>query len=189
MGMLATAGTQRGLGVEPVTITLAVLAVVNLFSKLLNFGYNPQKLNDTAITEAVKQAMNVLWYNLTGEALNGVHQTATPGQYGAEHIALFSESRYPDVPYPAGRPDIDPAEIIAATEQVIAQGRANLVRSESFAGYDFNAQYMVNLMNQVAQRRAQEQPFGELLSFGDSSNWAAMLPWLLGGWLAYKVVL
>lgn len=162
-------------------------AVVSLFSKILNFGYNPQKLNDTAITEAVKQALNQLWYQLTGEAINGVHRTAEPGQYGKAGIALFRESRYPDVPYPAGAPGADPAQIIGQAQQIISQARSNLLRKESAAGYDFNANYMLELMNQVAERRAEENPLSRIIPGG--SKLPGWLPWAAAGYAVYKWVL
>ena len=174
---------------DPEPFSKAALAVAALFTRILNFGYNPRKLNDTAITEAVKQALNQLWYQLTGEAINGVHRTTEPGQYGKAGIALFAESAYPDVPYPAGR--VDPAEIIAQVQQIIAQGRSNLLRSESAAGYDFNANYMLNLMSQVAQQRAEQGPLSTFLPGGAEATeglWK-WLPWMVGGYAIYKLVL
>jgi len=169
-------------------IILAVAAVLPLLTKYLNFGYNPRKLNDTAITEAVKGSLNVLWYNLTGEALNGVHRTAEPGQYGAQHIALFTGSQYPNVPYPAGPADAGLIQqVIAQAQQIIAQGRSNLVRQESYQGYDFNANYMLGLMQQVADARARENPLAEFIPSG--AGIMSWLPWLIGGYAVYKLVL
>ena len=207
MGQLIRVETrQRGLGFTPIiaaapaTGTAApfvvaaglIASLVPVFAKLLNFGYNPRKLNDTAITEAVKQALNQLWYQLTGEAINGVQRTADPGQYGKAGIALFAGSAYPDVPYPAGR--TDPAGIIAQAQQIIAQGRSNLVRQESFQGYDANANAMLGLFSQVAQAQAAQNPLSALYAQGQAlaagqGGIAAILPWLIGGYAVYKWVL
>ena len=208
MGQLANVayGQRLGVGFTPVVaaaapatgplapIVLAVAAVLPLFSKLLNFGYNPRKLADTAITEAVKQSLNILWYNLTGEAINGVHQQAEPGQYGEASIALFAGSNYPNVPYPAGAPGRDARAVIQEAQQIIAQGRANLVRQESYEGYDFNAQYMLGLMEQVAQRQAEASPLASFTSlfdtsFGEGVNWKALLALAGGGYALYEFVL
>ena len=211
MGQLIRVETrQRGLGFTPQTksavssslwtaaaadpepFSKAALAIAALFTQLFGFGYNPRKLNDTAITEAVKQALNALWYQLSGEALNGVSQTAEPGRYGAERIALFTASAYPDVPYPAGR--TDPAVIIQQAQQIIAQGRSNLVRQESFSGYDDNANYMLGLFSQVAQAQAEQNPLSALYAGGQAfaagqGGIAAILPWLIGGYAVYRWVL
>ena len=207
MGQLIRVETrQRGMGFVPVIAAApafgpaapivaavgAIASLVPLFAKLLNFGYNPRKLNDTAITEAVKQALNALWYQLSGEALNGVSRTAEPGRYGAEGIALFTASAYPDVPYPAGR--TDPSGIMQQAQQIIAQGRSNLVRQESFQGYDANANAMLGLFSQVAQAQAEQNPLSALYAQGQAlaagqGGIAALLPWLIGGYAVYRWVL
>ena len=195
MGFVATpilaAAPAAGPAAPFVAAAAIIASVVPAFIKLLNFGYNPRKLNDTAITEAVKQALNVFWYNLTGEALNGVNRTAEPGRYGAERIALFTPSAYPNVPYPAGPAEVSQIrQVIAEAQQIIAQGRSNLIRRESFAGYDLNANYMLGLMEQVAAARTQQSPLGPLTTaLGVPSSWGAFLPWLLGGFAVYKWVL
>lgn len=188
-----TSAVSQGLftaaAADPEPISKAILAVAAMFTKLFGFGYNPRKLNDTAVTEAVKQGLNVLWYNLTGEALNGVHRTAEPGQYGAQHIALFTGSQYPNVPYPAGPADAGLIQqVIQQAEQVVAQGRSNLVRQESFSAYDLNANYMLELMRQVADARAQQPAqLADLLPSGKGiMSW---LRWLIGGYAVYKFVL
>ena len=207
MGQLMRVETgQRGMGFTPVIAAApafgpaapivaavgVIASLVPVFTKLLNFGYNPRKRNDTAITEAGKPARNQLWYQLTGEAINGVHRTAEPGQYGEAGIALFAGSAYPDVPYPAGR--TDPADIIAQAQQIIAQGRSNLVRQESFSGYDANADYMLGLFSQVAQAQAEQNPLSALYAGGQAlaagqGGIAAILPWLIGGYAVYRWVL
>jgi hypothetical protein len=175
---------------DPEPISKAVLAVAALFSKFFGFGYNPRKLADTAITEAVKGSLNILWYNLTGEALDGVNRQAEPGQYGKERIALFAGSAYPNVPYPAGHPAADLNQIRSTAEQIIAQGRSNLVRRESFEGYDNNASYMLGLMDQVASARAQQRSESPLTTaFGAPSGVMSWLPWLIGGYALYEFVL
>mgnify|MGYP001612855128 FL=1 len=175
---------------DPEPISKAVLAVAALFTKFFGFGYNPRKLADTAITEAVKGSLNSLWYNLTGEALDGVNRQAEPGQYGKQHIALFAGSAYPNVPYPAGHPAADLNQIRQTADQIIAQGRSNLVRKESFEGYDNNANYMLALMEQVARTRAQESAV-EIRDSGIVSSKGVMswLPWLIGGYALYEFVL
>ena len=189
---IVSAGLFKAAAIDPEPISKAILAVAALFTQLFGFGYDPKKLNDTAITEAVKQGLNVLWYNLTGEALNGVRQTAEPGQYGKQGIALFTGSQYPNVPYPAGPADVNLVyQVIAQAEQIIAQGRGSLVRRESNEGYDFNANYMLNLMSQVAQQRAEQGPLSTFLPGGAEATeglWK-WLPWMVGGYAIYKLVL
>jgi hypothetical protein len=188
---IVSAGLFKAAAIDPEPISKAILAVAALFTQLFGFGYDPKKLNDTAITEAVKQGLNVLWYNLTGEALNGVHRTAEPGQYGAQHIALFTGSQYPNVPYPAGPADGSLIQqVIAQAQDIIAQGRSKLVRRESSAGYEFNANYMLGLMQQVADARAREpvNPLAELLP-GGGKGIMSFLPWLIGGYAVYEWVL
>ena len=187
---LISSALFKAAAADPEPISKVILTIAALFTKLFGFGYNPQKLNDTAITEAVKQGLNVLWYNLTGEALNGVKQTAEPGQYGKQHVALFTPSAYPNVPYPAGPADLSLInQVIDQANQIIAQGRSNLIRQESFEGYDLNANYMLRLMEQVGEARAQEGPLDSLLTPGAASSVMSLLPWLIGGYALYEFVL
>lgn len=186
----AAAGLWTIAAADPEPISKAILTVAAMFTQLFGFGYNPRKLADTAITEAVKQGLNVLWYNLTGEALDGVNRTAEPGQYGAQHIALFTPSAYPKVPYPAGPPDVNQIRQVAdQARQIIAQGRSNLVRQESFAGYDANADYMLGLMEQVAAAREQQNSQGNVFSSVAAMDWKSLLPWVIGGYAVYEFVL
>jgi hypothetical protein len=81
-------------------------------------------------------------------------------------------------------------QVIAQAQDIIAQGRSKLVRRESSAGYEFNANYMLGLMQQVADARAREpvNPLAELLP-GGGKGIMSFLPWLIGGYAVYEWVL
>lgn len=177
------AGAAAG-SVVPVVGTI-VGAIGGLIAMLLHAGYNPNKLNDTAVTEGVQIALHQLWYQLTGEDLG---MNCTPGKCGDQHVAIFTTSQYPDVPQGAdGNPGADPAAFLAAAQRVIADGRAKLIRPESFSDYDNNTNYMLGLFNSVLNARQQDNPVGAgglitdvqnaMSQLGSGSAW----PWLLLG--------
>lgn len=197
-----------GMGITPVIAAapaagpLAPLVIAASFlpsiAKLFKFGYDPQKLGDTAITEGAQVAMNQAWYSLTGEALNGVNRTAQPGSYGDAGIAIFSPSAYPNVPKgPTGDPSVDVDGLIATVQQGLAQARSRLIRPESAAGFDANAKRILGLMQRVKEARAQLGPIERARAAAEgviprtpegALDVRKLLPWALGGLLLYKFV-
>ena len=176
---------------DPEPFSKVGLTIAALFTKIFGFGYDPKKLNDTAVTESVQIGLHSLWNDLTGDNLP---VNCTPGQCGKQHVAIFEGSNYPAVPYPAGRPGMDVNQVIAATQQLIAQGRQQLVRPESVSAYEFNTQYMLGLFNQVAQAQAMQNPLSSAYAQGQAlvagqSGITALLPWFLGGYAIYRFVL
>ena len=183
----------------PLVIAASLLpAVLPSISKLFKFGYDPQKLEDTAITEGAQVAMNRAWHALTGEALDGVNRTAQPGQYGDAGIAIFSPSAYPNVPKgPAGDPSVDVTGLIATVQQGLAQARSRLARPESSAGFDANAKRMLGLMQRVKEARAALGPFERARAAAEGAiprtpaggiDVPKILPWALGAFVAYKFI-
>lgn len=161
-------------------------ALVSLFGKLFSFGYNPRKLNDTQITEAVQLSLHNLWYPLTGEDLGGVQNPCEPGKCGG-HTAIFTTSAYPNIPKgAAGDPNVDVNQLLQGAQSVIAQGRNALIRKESFADYDANTGYLMGLFQQVAQARAQTGRVADVLSI--PQDWTKILLWGIGGLAVYSIL-
>lgn len=194
-GSAVATGLLTAAAVDPEPISKTILAAVgglaSLFTSLFGFGYDANKLNDTAVTEGVQVALHQMWFNLTGEDLGGVNPTCTPGQCGSQHVNIFGVStNYPNVPSgPAGYSQYDVNQIISAAQSLIAQGRSKLIRPQSDSGYDANSSYMMGLFNQVAQARTAANPISTLFSSVSGSGIGTLLPWLLGGLAVYQFVL
>ena len=182
-------GLMTAAAVDPEPISKAILGIVAAITSLFSFGYNPQKLNDTAVTENVQIALHKIWYQLTGEDLG---MNCTPGQCGAQHVAIFTTSQYPNVPDgPSGNPAADINVVIQSAQQIIGQGRGALVRSQSVADYDANTNYMLGLFNDVASARAADPLYqagaGGVVTdvqnaFAQLGAGGSLLPWLaIGG--------
>ena len=210
MGQMVSTGTehygQRGLGFTPIIaaapaagpaapIVAAVAAIATAAALLIKFfkgrGYDPNKLQDTAITEAFRIGANGLWNDLTGDNLP---VNCTPGQCGAQNVAIFTASRFPDVPYPAGRSGTDIEQYVAALQAAIADARSKLVRPESVAGFDQNANYFLTLLAQVRQLRAQQGPVSSITQgledlVAGKGSIVSLLPWAIGAYAVYRWVL
>lgn len=173
--------------IDPEPISKAILAAVGALLSFFKFGYDPKKLNDTALTEALIIGFNQSWEALTGEHLP---YNCTPGKCGDQHVAIFTRSQWPNIPYPGGVPGVDLDSYLSAFQQAIAEGRSKLLRSQSLADYDANANYILTLLNQVKQRQGEEaaaaNPITALLPSGSISS---LLPWLIGGFAVYKLIL
>lgn len=116
------------------------------------FGYDPQKLHDTAVVEAAEMSMHHIWYLLTGEVLPGIpglSPTTTPGDYGAQGINLFQESAYPKVPYPAGQ--IPAAIALQSLQKTNAEAAQAMQRPESVPNLEGNYNYFAGLIGKVQQ--------------------------------------
>ena len=200
-GSIVSTGLLTAAAVDPEPISKAILGiaggVASLFTKLFGFGYNPRKLADTAITEAMQVTMNQVWYALTGEALNGVTHTADPGQYGKMHFPLFTASQYPSVPKgPLGDMSLDVDSIIQQITDLAVQQRAQLKRPESYTDFDANVNGRLALLNQVKQDRTQaaaQAPnasavIADIKSAVTGMNWEKVLPIAIGGLLIYSFV-
>jgi len=189
--------TAAGSDPDPTGISQGLLAVSGLIASLFSFGYNPQKLNDTQITEAVQIALHQLWCQLTGEDLGGGQCggcTCTPGKCGGV-CAIFTTSAYPNVPYGAeGNTNVDVTQTILQAQQIIQQGQSKLQRPESLSDYQANVNYMMSLFNQVLNARAtSDNPITAIetaVSTGSFSsiNWSGILPWLIGGYAVLQLV-
>lgn len=180
-----TGGISSGLltaaGFDPEPISKAILAAVGTLLSFFKFGYDPKKLNDTALTEALIIAFNQSWEQITGEHLP---YNCTPGKCGSQHVAIFTRSQWPNVPYPGGVPGVDLDTYISGFAQAIAEGRTKLLRTQSLADYDANSNYVMTLLNQVKQRAAENvaaNPLNAITSAFSSGNVGGLLPWLLGG--------
>ena len=202
MGQLVDTGygvrQSRTLGFTPVIaaaaaasgpaapLVLAASALVSLAPLLIKMfkKYDPDKLNDTGITEAFRIGANGLWNELTGDNLP---VNCDPGQCGKQHVAIFTASRWPDVPYPAGRPGANIDQYIAAVANTIADARSRLIRPQSAAGFQENADYFMTLLHQVKERQAQEAPLAT--AFAAPGGLMSLLPWLIGGYAVYEFVL
>lgn len=171
-------------------------ALVGLISNIFKFGYDPQKLGDTALTEDVQAKMNQAWHVLTGEALNGVNRTAEAGKYGDAGIAIFSPSAYPDVPKgPAGDRSIDVDLVMTNMRAYANKARSGLQRSESIAGFDANLNRMLGLMGRVKTARAQAGAIETARQIAEGViprtpsggiDVPKILPWAIGGLVAYS---
>jgi len=181
---------------DPEPFSKAALTAAAFFSKLFSFGYDPRKLNDTAVTEAFRIGMNGLWNDLTGDRLP---TACEPGQCGEQRIAIFTRSSYPNVPYPAGRPGADAAQYLAALDAAYRDAFSKLVRQESIAGLDENYQYIGGLLRQVAAEQARQSsilPAGILpagiadvfTTAGGGVDWGVVLPLIGGAALVYAAV-
>ena len=127
-------------------------SIYHLFQK-----YDPNKLHDTAVVEAFRSSENSLWYVLTGERLPGipnVTQTTVPGKYGEMGINLFQPSTYPNVPYPAGVPSLDPTAALDALTQTYQSSAREMIRPESLPNIQGNYDYYAGLIRQVIAARA-----------------------------------
>lgn len=186
-GLQTSLTTAAELDTEP--FSKAALSLAALFTKVFGFGYDPKKLNDTAVTEAIQIALHQIWFNLTGEDLGGVNPTCVPGKCGDQHIDIFHvQSQYPNVPGgAAGRQDA--SQVMQYARQLIAEGKQQLVRPESSYYYDMNTNYMLQLFQQVvdAQTVAAASPAGLISSITGGAG--GILPWLLGGLAVYQFVL
>jgi len=193
-GRVASAGLLTAAGYDPEPISASVMAAIGLALKFFKFGYDPKKLNDTALTESLIIGFNRAWEQITGEQLPSACE---PGQCGKQRQAIFTRSQWPNVPFPGGKPGLDIGQYRAGFEQAIAEGRAKLQRQESVADYEANANYVRTLLQQVQERQAQEQaanPLASLLPGLDISaltggGVGGLLPWALGGLLVYKLIL
>ena len=174
---------------DPEPISKAILAAVGALLSFFKFGYDPKKLNDTALTEALIIGFNQAWEQLTGENLP---YNCQPGQCGSQHVAIFTRSQWPNVPMPGGFPGADLNSYISGFSQAIAQGRSRLQRPESVADYDANSNYVMTLLNQVQQQQAQDaaaSPMSALASLTSGAGIGKLLPWLLAGFAVYEFVL
>lgn len=173
-------------------------AIVGFLSNMFKFGYDPQKLGDTALTEDAQAKMNQAWHALTGEALNGVTRTAEPGKYGDAGIAIFSPSAYPNVPKgPAGDPAIPVDLLVTNMRAYLDKARSGLQRPESAAGFDANAKRMLGLMQRVKEARAALGPIAAARAAAEGTiprtptgelDVAKILPWALGAFAAYTFI-
>lgn len=174
---------------SPEPISMAILAGIQLLLHFFKFGYDPKKLNDTALTEALIINFNKVWEQITDEHLP---YACDPGQCGKQHQAIFTRSQWPNVPFPGGKPGLDIGQYRAAFDQAIQEGRAKLQRPQSVADYDANANYVQTLLRQVAERQAQEaaaaNPLAALLPSADGGL-LSLWPWAVGGLLIYKLIL
>jgi hypothetical protein len=184
--------TAANLAPEPMTkaFLYAAAGVASVISQLFKFGYDPKKLNDTAVTEAFRIAFNKAWEELTGERLP---YSCDPGQCGKQKQAIFAGSAWPNVPYPAGKPGTDPAVLAAAIEQMAAEGRAALQRPESVAGYEGNLSYARALVQKVQQHRAEQSALERAAGYlprteAGAVDFGALLPWAAGGLVLYKLL-
>jgi hypothetical protein len=185
--------TAANLSPEPVSKAFLYVAagLASVVSQLFKFGYDPKKLNDTAITEAFRISFNQVWEQLTGERLP---YACDPGQCGKQGQAIFTGSAWPAVPYPSGRPGTDPTLVLSAIDTAAAEGRSKLVRPESRSGFDGNVAYARSIVEQVAARRAEEMrnpltAAGAAISSAvGGADLMSLLPWALGGFLVYKVI-
>lgn len=188
LGLIAS-GAMAG-SVLPVIGTV-IGAAFGLVMALIHHGYDPQKLNDTAVTEALELEMHQLWYLLTGEDLGGgggSQCNCSPGRCGAQHCAIFGiPTQYPNVPDgPSGNPDIDVNVAIAQVQRLSEEGMQHLVRPESMADYQNNVGYMMGLFRSVAAARAVDPAYTSALDVGPGaiadvtrifSGLPSWLPW------------
>jgi hypothetical protein len=165
-GSAIAAGAAAG-SVVPIVGTI-IGAVGGLIASLMNFGYNPQKLNDTAVTEGAQMLWHQLWYQLTGEDLGGGGGggcTCTPGKCGDQHCAIFTPTNYPDVPFgPLGDTSVDIDAVIQKAQSIYQEAVANLQRPESLQGIQDNFSYLLDRFNDVKAARA-ASPAGVIESF------------------------
>jgi len=186
-----SSGLMTAAELDPEPFSKAALAAVAVLLSFFKFGYDPKKLNDTALTEALIIGFNQAWEQITGEHLP---YNCTPGQCGKQHVAIFTRSQWPNVPNPGGIPGVDFNGIIAAFSQAIEQGRAQLQRPQSAADYEANANYVMTLLQQAQQRAADDAAAASPVSaltdlFSGSGGAGKLLPWVLGGLAVYQFVL
>ncbi len=190
-GALMTAAPFTG---PAAPFVAGIAGALGFFSTLFGFGHDPSKLNDTAVTEAFRIGMNAMWNDLTGDSLP---TACDPGQCGNQRVAIFEQSPYPNVPYPAGRPGIDPIQFIAALERAHQEALSKLQRSESAAGLDQNYRYMGGLLRRVLSERARQAPLQTAISTVSSViprtpeggiDFLKLAPWAGAGYLLYKFV-
>ena len=191
VGNVALSPAATGMGFTAIAapppvdpITAAIFAAMTVGSLVFGFrGGGPKKERDTAVLEAAQESFNAIWFEVSGEALNGVERTAPPGQYGAAGIGLFSESSYPNVPHGAeGNPRVDIDGARASLEQVYRQALKQFARDASKQNLGGNYRRMFGLLQRVkaARERAAVAPPGGLPAGlrNGGSNWSLLA---LGG--------
>jgi hypothetical protein len=109
----------------------AIAGIIGLVTSIFHIGPDPRNRPDTIAIETGLQAVNGLWYQISGEALDGITCQAPPGDMGKHHCSMLG-SKYPNVPAgPGGNPAMDPLAVQQQIDQVFAQTKAALLKSSS----------------------------------------------------------
>ena len=134
---------------------LAAAGIVSLFSAIFG-GSDPRKVPDTQAVESAQIALNQLWYQVSGEKLNGIEHAVVPGESGRSGIPIFTTSKYPNVPYgPAGNPDVNIDQAIANARAIVQEAASRMQRKESLKNSFFttNGSGRIALLEQVKAAR------------------------------------
>lgn len=144
-------------GIGPV-IAAGILAGASIFQVL--FGRRGKdKLHDTAVVEAAQEAFNVIWYEVSGEAIDGVRELTQPGQYGRAGIGLFRASQYPNVPDgPAGNPAVDLDRAMESARATYDEAARAMKRRQSVDNLRGNFDRVMDLLGRVKQARQTQLP-------------------------------
>ena len=125
-------------------------------------GANPQEGVDSSKIEAGGIAINKLINEITGENLP---TNCTPGQCGKQGVAIWSNSKWPDVPYGAtGNPNINIDDAISQVQNLVAQIRSQMTLQQSLSNPFFSGPYMIGLLNKIKAARAAANPVSSAVS-------------------------
>lgn len=202
---LAGCGCDRGLGlvqqgagtalsIAPMTgpaapFVAAGAGLTELFSSLFH-GADPREAVDSAKIEAGGIAINKLINEITGENLP---TNCTPGQCGKQGVAIWSNSKWPNVPYGAtGNPAINIDDAISQVQNLVAQIKSQMVLQQSLSNPFFSGPYGIGLLEKIKAARAKASPVSTAANAITSSLYnGSLLPWALvgGGLLAAKMFL
>jgi len=187
---------ETAAAVDPEPFSKAILAITGFVASF--FGSDPRKVPDTQVTEATQIALNNLWFQISGEQLPS---NCVPGQCGAQHVAIFQNSAYPNVPYgPLGNPAADIDVAINTAEQIINGAMARLQRPQSRNNPEFTANDILALLEKVKAARQDAQthavsapsaggqslaPAGAAVASGGIPGWLVILAL---GFAAYKIL-
>ena len=175
--------------VDPEPISKCILAIAGSLAKIFGFGPSPWNVVDTSVIEAGQIALNQLWYLVSGEAINGVQHTTTPGQAGKEGVAIFTQSKYPNVPKgAAGDPSVDIDQAIAAADKIVADALSMVHREESRSNPFFTGggNKIPALLRKMKTAREAAAATAAAQTSATVSSAASALPWVAAGLLAIK---
>ncbi len=185
MGVYSTAAAPALAPLYAIPVWGQVALVVASLLPLIfrKWGYNPQKLHDTQVVEAAQMAFNLIWFQVTGEALDGIREIAPPGQYGAQHKQLFGQSQYPNVPAgPLGDPAIDIDTAISSATLTFRDAASTMQRPESIPNIQGNYDALINLLNRVKEARKAAGPLASIDQLMPPAVRTAVAA-IPGGWL------
>jgi len=153
------------------------------------FGPDPRNVPDTQLTEAMEIVLNQLWFKVSGEQLP---TSCDPGRCGAQRVAIFQPSAYPNVPNGStGDPNVDIDQAIAQANALISDSRQRLLRPASRSNPAFTQNPILLLLNRVRDARLNPATAATAVLPASSAAVAALPTWLWwvgGGLLAWKLL-